>query len=243
MRFQKYHPEKDNPDLPKLMASPVVQDIFGKYIGLDSGLKNFHFKLLETLKKKHNLVPAGDVFKTSNIEISKNRFFNGYRGENVATFFGDGVLAQAKIQNLIYSLQNEIKVANGLNVTSNTLNEANAWNKIMFFGESYDAVFNGNDGQTYKKKWIMIGLIPLVESEVPFMNNLLFMVYVVSYILVILFMLWFSGIGQLAFNYFMYKRSQDNKEDWIWSEQLKDLTIRFISFVILMRIYFVFTTF
>lgn len=243
VRFQKYHPEKDNPDLPKLMASPVVQDIFGKYIGLDSGLKNFHFKLLETLKKKHNLVPAWDVFKTSNIEISKNRFFNGYRGENVATFFGDGVLAQAKIQNLIYSLQNEIKVANGLNVTSNTLNEANAWNKIMFFGESYDAVFNGNDGQTYKKKWIMIGLIPLVESEVPFMNNLLFMVYVVSYILVILFMLWFSGIGQLAFNYFMYKRSQDNKEDWVWSEQLKDLTIRFISFVILMRIYFVFTTF
>jgi hypothetical protein len=58
VRFQKYHPEKDNPDLPKLMASPVVQDIFGKYIGLDSGLKNFHFKLLETLKKKHNLVPA-----------------------------------------------------------------------------------------------------------------------------------------------------------------------------------------
>lgn len=242
VRFQHYMAEDTNPDLPKLMASSTVQDIFGKYIGLDSGLKNFHFKLLDTLKKKHNLVPAGEVFKTSNIEVTKNRFFNGYRGENVATFFGDGVLARANIQNLIYSLQNEIKVANGLNISSNTLNEENAGEKIMFFGESYNAVFNGNDGQTYRKKGVMIGLIPLVESEVPFMNNLLFMIYIASYLMVLAFIIWFSGVGQLAFKYIMYKRSP-NQEEWVWSEELKDLAIRFIAFVIMMRVYFILTTF
>ena len=243
-RFQSYTAEKDNLELNEMMQSPVVQDIFGKYLWLDSWLKNFYYTLIDTIKEKYKVVPWWAVFNINSLDLIKNKFFGWYRWETGWYLFGGSwILTNNKIQELIYSMQNEIKVSNWLSTSSNL-----DWDKDektdVFFGESYSSVFWWEDGLTYKKNWIMIGLIPIVQSDVPFMNYLLFIVYLIAYLMMLVFVIWFSWIGQIIYNYILSKKTKWNVEaNFVWTDELRDLLIRLILFIIFMRIYFILTTF
>lgn len=243
-RFKSYHQEAKNVELSSMMQAKSVQDIFWKYIWLDSWLKNFYYAMLDTIKTKYKVMPWWMVFNADSLAKIKNRFFRGYRWEgNTGLMFWEWVLWNAKIQNLIYSLQNEIKVANGLSISSNLPGNDDK-KTILFFGESYAKVFDGSDWLTYKKNWIMIWIIPIIESDIPFLNNLLFLLYIVAYFGMLIFVIWFSGIWQIIYNYIIAKKNKWAKDiEFKWKDQIRDFLIRFLIFIVFMRVYFIVTTF
>lgn len=244
-RFIIYHPNQDSTSLEELMKSPIVQDVFGKYIWLDEGVKNFHYNLISTLKSKYTNMPNSVVFASETINKLKNKFFRGYRWEDTWSFTWNWwqVLWNSKIQDLIYSLQTEVKVNNWFTTTSNVSSDKKE-NKMVFFGESFDSLFWGNsDGLTYKKKGVMIGFIPLIESDIPSLNYFLIIIYILAYLILLVGFIWFTWIWQFIYNYYLFKNIKWHQEDYDLKDQAQDLLIRLFLSVFWIRLYFILTTF
>jgi len=120
--------------------------------------------------------------------------------------------------------------------------------KVMFFAKwidllNSDAITKNENGllsSTYQKVWVIMWIIPLIETDVPLINVLLFIFYLWVLWILFLLMWWFSWILQIVNNYYVFKSWKTN-EEFNFKDEVIELLVRLVIFILMLKIYFLFT--
>ena len=219
------------------MKNKDVQDVIWKYASVNWWFSQYQQKIISTIKEKYDVMPSSKIFNDTSLLRLKSLFFNWYKQENL--WFWWPVLENSKASNLLIWIDTKIEEKD---ITSMWTNEENM-QEVLYFWKEIELAKTLWEWTQYKKVWVILWIIPLIESDLWFMNYILFLVYWILYIVFIFLMFWFSWIWQLLRNYAEYKSWKIEDSEFDFVQELIDLVVRFIIFIFLMRLYFTLTIF
>lgn len=232
----KYQTFDKTKSVEENMKNSKTQDIVWKYTSIKKSFALYQQKIISTIKSKYDVLPSTKIFNDTSLERLESMYFNWYKQENL-NFWWE-ILWNAEISNLLIWINSKIDINEIENITDDSTKQ-----DVLYFWKELTLSKTLWEWTQYKKVWVMMWLIPIIESNLWFMNYILAICYWVIYIVFIFLMFWFSWIWQIFRNYAEFKNWNTDQQEFNYIQEVTDLIVRLVIFLFLMKLYFIFTVF